>query len=162
MGLRGSCACVSTLPRASLLTCAPVLHVHHCPSQSLGLGGPREVLPMPRDLLWPWPGSCSPDVPTARSSSRQAGASGLGLPELRGRDLSLQLPTRPSLVTGDYQRPLRALSPELCLSQHCLASAITLTIIPKLLPSLQPLPTTHSHTSCSFLSLTSHRPPLLN
>ena len=95
------------------------------PPGSLGLVGSRAVLPEPRDPLWPWPGSCSPDVPTAQSSSRQAGASGLGLPELRGRDLWLWLsppaPPRPP-VMGDYKRPLHALPPELC-AQPTLLSA---------------------------------------
>lgn len=75
------------------------------PPGSLGLVGSRAVLPVPRDPLWPWPwpGSCSPDVPTVLSSSRQAGASGLGLPELRGRDLWLWLSPPP--CNGRLQAP---------------------------------------------------------
>lgn len=144
--LHGQCilADVRSCPARSLL---PLLRV-------LALQAPGRACPVPRDLLWPWPGSCSPDVPTARSSSRQAGASGLGLRELRGRDLWLWLsPT--SLVTGDHNRPPSRLYPRTVRSP-------TLPLCPshriksEPLPSLRPLPTTHNCISCPCLSLISH------
>lgn len=58
----------------------------------LALEAPGRACLVPRDLVWPWPGSCSPDVPTAKSSSSQAGASGLGLRELWGKTLGSGCP----------------------------------------------------------------------
>lgn len=83
MCMRVSTAECILFDAGSCPACSPL------PLPSLGLVGSRAGLPGPRDPLCPWPGSCSPDVPTAWSSSRQAGASGLGLLELRGRDLWL-------------------------------------------------------------------------
>nr|KAF6358500.1 hypothetical protein mPipKuh1_010326 [Pipistrellus kuhlii] len=140
-----------------------VQHVPRCPSREGALASQAagRACPVPRDpfwLRWPWPGSCSPDVPTARSSSRQAGASGLGLPELRGRDLWLWLFPPPPLlpVTGDHKRPLHTLAQKPALSQHRLSAPRA----EKNSQSLQPL-STQPATSAPPLSPAAG-PPALN
>lgn len=114
------------------------------PPRVLALQAAGRACPAPRDPLWPWPCSCSPDVPTAWSSSRQAGASGLGLPELRGRDLWLWLfplarpPSAP--CNRRPQAPPSTLYPRTLHSANTASLPITPRIKSKPLPSLQLCP----------------------